>query len=198
MLELRNIAEVLSGVSFSPLPGRKAQFVRLADLSDLRTGRTPHLAAGAPPDVARALAIEEDDLIIGARGDRTECFLASGSLIGAYISLDLYLIRPDHAAVDARYLRSFLNLPSTQARLAASRQGSDLGLARLPKKTLESVELIVPPLEVQATVARLADTAEQEQRLLARLAEKKALLNQEIIGRAIRSVSEKPIRRAAP
>lgn len=148
--------------------------------------------------MARALAIEEDDLIIGARGDRTECFLASGPLVGAYISLDLYLIRPDHAAVDARYLRSFLNLPSTQARLAGRKQGSDLGLARLPKEALESVELIVPPLEVQAMVARIAEAAEHEQRLLARLAEKKAHLNQEIVGRAIRSVSEKPIRRAAP
>jgi restriction endonuclease S subunit len=150
---------------------------------------------GELPDVARAIPIEGDDLVVGARGDRTECFLASGALIGAYISLDLYLIRPDHAAVDARYLRCFLNLPSTQARLATSRQGSDLALARLPKEALESVEFILPPFEMQAKIGRLAEAAEREQSLHARLAEKRTLLNQETINRAIRSASQKPMRR---
>ncbi|MGC2523795.1 MAG: hypothetical protein WA417_14345, partial [Stellaceae bacterium] len=95
MLELRDIASVLSGVSVREMKDGSARFMRLSDLSDLRAGRHPVLAAGDVPAVARALTIEEGDLIVGARGSATDVCLATGAVIGAFVSLDLYLVRPD-------------------------------------------------------------------------------------------------------
>jgi hypothetical protein len=46
--------------------------MRLSDLSDVRAGRRPVLATGDVPAVARALTVEEGDLIIGAQGAATD------------------------------------------------------------------------------------------------------------------------------
>ncbi len=95
MLELRKISSIYSGVAVQEGGSGIAHFVRLSDLSDLRSGRAPNLATGEPPAVARALPIEEGDLIVAARGATTDVCQAAHSWLGAFISLDLYLVRPD-------------------------------------------------------------------------------------------------------
>jgi hypothetical protein len=77
--------------------------MRLSDLSDLRAGRIPDLAIGEIPDVARASAIQEGDLIVAARGNATDVCLATELVVGAFISLDLYLVRPNPSHIDSQY-----------------------------------------------------------------------------------------------
>src|SRR5258708_7609389 len=108
MLELREFAAVYSGVSVRETKDGSARFMRLSDLSDLNAGRAPALAIGQAPAVARALTIEEGDLIVGARGAATDVCVASDAVFGAFISLDLYLVRPDRAIVNPQYLAAFL------------------------------------------------------------------------------------------
>ena len=60
MLELRKLASVLSGVTIREDAEGRARFMRLSDLSDLKSGRTPVLARGELPEVARALNIDRD------------------------------------------------------------------------------------------------------------------------------------------
>ena len=54
MLELKKLASALSGVAVQEADGGTARFVRLSDLSDLKAGRKPVLAAGEAPTVARS------------------------------------------------------------------------------------------------------------------------------------------------
>ena len=146
MLVLQNISAVYSGVAVQESGGGVARFVRLSDLSDLRSGRAPKLATGEPPAVARALPIEEGDLIVAARGASTDICPAAHSWLGAFISLDLYLVRPDRSKVDPGYLAAFLDLPATQAAFSANKQGT--GLARLPKEALDRLVVPLPPLSL--------------------------------------------------
>ena len=81
---------MLSGVSVQGASGGSARFMRLSDLSDVKAGKRPALVAGDAPAVARALALEEGDLIIGARGAATDVCLANDAVFGAFLSLDLY------------------------------------------------------------------------------------------------------------
>ncbi|TAA65098.1 restriction endonuclease subunit S [Shinella sp. JR1-6] len=185
MLELREIANILSGVSVRETKGGTARFMRLADLSDIKAGRSAPLVLGDPPAVARALTIEEGDLIVGARGVTTDVCVAAGSLLGAFISLDLYLVRPNQAFVNPQYLAAFLDLPTTQATLSGGKQGT--GLARLAKEALEKIEIPLPPLEQQQLIAGLAQSFELEARLLKQLAELNAILGREAVTRAIRA-----------
>jgi hypothetical protein len=190
MLELREIANTLSGVAVQEADGGPARFVRLSDLSDLKAGRAPALAAGEAPMVARALPIEEGDLIVGARGTATDVCLASPGVLGAFVSLDLYLVRPDASKVDPDYLLAVLELATTQVLFAGGKQGS--GLARLPKDALERVPIPLPPLPQQRLIAELAQSFSNEDRLLKRLADLNSILGREAIARAIRAASQRP------
>jgi type I restriction modification DNA specificity protein len=189
MLELKNIASTLSGVTVHEAYGGTARFVRLSDLSDLKAGRKPVLAAGEAPTVARALPIEDGDLIIGARGAATDVCLATAGMLGAFVSLDLYLVRPDVSKVDPGYLAAVLELPATQVLFAGGKQGS--GLARLPKDALENVPIPLPPLPQQRLIAELAESFNDEDRLLKRLADLNSILGREAIARAIRAVNQR-------
>jgi hypothetical protein len=185
MLELREIANVLSGVSVREAAHGAARFIRLSDLSDIRAGKSPALAIGETPAVARALTIEEGDLIVGARGVTTDVCVATEAVFGAFISLDLYLVRPNRAFVNPQYLAAFLDLPTTQAALSGGKQGT--GLARLAKEALEKTEVPLPPMEQQQLIAGLAQSFEREATLLKQLADLNTILSREAVSRAIRA-----------
>jgi Type I restriction modification DNA specificity domain len=183
VLQLCKIAHIFTGV---PVPNNisgSARFLRLSDLSNVKAGRAPILAEGEAPVVARAVTIEPGDIIIGARGSASDVCLAIGPFFGAYVSLDLYLIRPNSESVNPQYLAAFLRLPSTQALFASDKQGSSL--ARLPKEALEEVRVPLPPIRLQNFIAELAVLFEEEDRLLKKLAVLNSTLSQETIARAI-------------
>lgn len=169
--------------------------MRLADLTDLKAGRAPSMARGEIPQVARALPIAEGDLIVAARGNGTDICSASELAFGAYISLDLYLVRPNPRQVVSEYLRAVLELPATQALLASEKQGS--GLARLPKDALEKIAIPLPPLPQQHLVAALALSLAHEQILLRKLTEQKERLGGEVLSRAIQNIEDSNSRRSA-
>jgi len=185
MLELRNIASVLSGVSVREVKSGTARFMRLSDLSELKAGRTPALTTGEAPAVARALKIEDGDLIVGARGSTTDICIASDAVIGAFVSLDIYLVRPDRSRVNPQYLVAFLSLPATQALFAGGKQGSSL--ARLPKDELEKTEVPLPPMAVQQMIAGLALSFDEEDKLLKKLTDLNSIFGRETVARAIRA-----------
>jgi hypothetical protein len=185
MLEFCEIAQILSGIAIQEAQDGPARFMRLSDLSDLKCGRAPSLAIGAEPAVARAMAIEGGDLIVGARGASTDICLASNSVLGAFVSLDLYLVRPDASKVDPGFLAAFLELPATQAVLASGKQGS--GLARLPKDALDKLEIPLPPMSKQRLIAQLARSFRDEAELLRRLVDLNSILSREAVARAFRA-----------
>lgn len=188
MLELYEIADVLSGVSIPKGSNRSACFIRLSDISDIKAGKVPKLARGEAPAVARAVSIKQGDIIVGARGFASGICLATSALFGAYISLDLYLVRPKIVRVNPQYLAAFLALPATQALFAGGKQGSSL--ARLPKEALERAKIPLPPIHVQKMIAELAAVFEQEDRLLKKLAILNSTLSHETISRAIHAGTE--------
>jgi hypothetical protein len=182
VLELEKLAIVLSGVPLRETKEGRARMMRLSDVSDLKAGRTPILATGKVPDVARALTIIPGDLIVAARGLATDVLLASDAVFGAYVSLDLYLVRPDATKIDPHYLFAFLKLPATQSLFAAGKQGS--GLTRLPKETLAKTKVPLPGMGVQRLIAALAFSFEEESRLFKKLSELNSVLGREVVARA--------------
>ena len=181
---------MLTGVSIKVESDGPARVMRLADLSDLRAGRAPTLAAGESPAVARALTIDESDLIVGARGAATDVYVAEETIVGAFISLDLYLVRPNPQVVNPHYLAAFLELPSTQAIFTGGKQGTNL--ARLGKDALESVQVPLPSMHKQRLIAELAQTFKHEAVLLTRLVDLNATLGREAVARAFRAADVQP------
>jgi type I restriction modification DNA specificity protein len=183
LLELRKVATIVSGVPIRETGHGPARFMRLSDISDILASRKPTFAAGEAPVVERALIIEEGDLVVAARGESTDVLLASDVIIGSYVSLDLYLVRPNPAHINPLYLHAFLTLPATQSLFALKKQGSSL--ARLPKEELERIAVPLPPLQMQRQIAGLAGCIEDEHRLLNRLTDLKSIFGREVLARAI-------------
>lgn len=183
MLQLQNIAQVVSGVALRSSADGQARCVRQSDLADLRAGRKPILATGEAPFVGRALTIEEGDVLVGARGSMTETYVGDEAVKGAYVSLDLFLVRPDLTAIDPRFLAAFFDLPSTQAALAAGKQGT--GLARLSKEALDTLQVPLLPMARQKAIAELASAVRARRDLLHHLLQLNDTFGREAIARAV-------------
>jgi len=187
VLDLHKLAAVFSGVALREGHQGEARLMRLSDLTELKAGRVPTLTVGKTPDVARASAIQKGDLVVAARGSSTDICLATESVVGAFISLDLYLVRPDPTKIDPRYLFAFLTLPATQTQFAAGKQGT--GLPRLPKEQLEQIKVPMLPMEAQQMIAGLASSFEDEAKFLKKLTELNLILGREVIARAINAAT---------
>lgn len=147
----------------------------------------PTLATGEAPSVGRALAIGTGDVLVGARGAVTEAYVGDEAVIGAYVSLDLFLVRPDLAAVDPHFLAAIFDLPSTQAALAAGKQGT--GLARLSKETLDTLLVPVLPMARQKAIGELAAVVRARRTLLHQLMQLNDAFGREAIAQAVRHAS---------
>jgi hypothetical protein len=189
MLELRKLATVLSGVTMKESADGRGRLMRLSNLSDIKIGRIPQLLQGDVPEVARAQSIQDGDLIVAARGAATDVCTACESVLGAFVSLDLYLVRPNLGKIDPHYLYAFLTLPATQATFATGKQGSSL--ARLPKDALETLKVPVPAMDLQRKIAGLAGSFEQESKLLKKLSDLNSTLGREVVARAFAAADEK-------
>lgn len=172
MISLGDIAEVRIGHSFRDgvTPDAEGNVVVLQskDLADA-TSET----AGDPVRVAldrfdAALLVLPGDVVFLARGTRYPAVAVPEMLDGALVAAPLYLIRPDQARADARYLAAIIAAPAIQAKLKAEAKGSYI--PQVPADAIRALEIPLPPLPEQRAIAALADLARQEARLAAALA----------------------------
>jgi Type I restriction modification DNA specificity domain len=184
MLTLSNLSEVYSGLPHHDSQKGEVRFFRLSDLTDVVRGKPPTFALGGASEVARATPIQSGDVILAARGVTTDLCTADERIVGAFISLDLYLVRPNTNLIDPLYLKTLLQLPDCQSALAAHKQGT--ALTRIPKEALEKLEIPLPALETQRKIAELAELVTSERRLLDSLTHSKTIYHREILARAVK------------
>ncbi len=168
MVTLSNIALIATGVAPEKLAVDPVRFVQIRDLTDPRR----NLTIGDRPRVARATPVQPGDILVAARGERTLAVEAEGELIGAYATLDVYLIRPDRARLDQTFLLAFLLLPQTGPKLRASTAGASL--PRIARDDLACLHLPDLPLERQRSIGQLARAHRSYRALLMQLADRHA------------------------
>lgn len=95
--------------------------------------------------------IHPGDVLIAGRGGRSTAFSAPSN-VPIVPAAGLLVINPDNA-LDSSYLRWFLNHPNTQRRLHALREGSNLQF--IDKAGLESLQIVVPQIQVQLRIVEL-------------------------------------------
>lgn len=183
MKRLNEIAEVFSGILPPKSADRNAAYVQIKDLRD----PDGELLRGPAPRARRATKIAEDDLLVPSRGDEITAFRPGSNLIGAFVGLDVYLIRPVLRRVDPDFLFVALNDLNTIRQLKASATGG--ALPRIPKQALEDVLVPLPPMDEQRSIGRigaLANACEglQRQRMAA-----ESKLNAALISRLLRTTA---------
>ena len=182
MKRLIDIANVFSGIA----PPRREGFTSYVQIKDLKepAGRLSHAAA---PSAKRATPINASDILVPSRGEDLMAFRPTELMCGAYVALDVYLIRPDVQRVDPSYLIVALNGPAVQKRLRMAATGGML--PRVPKQALEEVEIPVPPFDRQGRLAAIAALARRGEALQKQRAEAQARLNAALVARILESAA---------
>ena len=169
MPRLSELALIVTGVA-PPSDGGGGRFIQMKDLDPERR----QLVRRAVPTAGRATPVERGDVLLPSRGDRTLAIRPDSELLGAFPSLDIYLVRPDEGRLDPDYLAAFLSLPQVGAALRTSTAGASL--PRIPKEALSDLEVPTPPLQRQRAIGGLAACARTQALLATRLRNAEARL----------------------
>lgn len=178
MVRLSDAAIVLTGVSPEAARDGGCRFVRIRNLS----GVDEELLTARQPTAGRAVPIELGDVLLAARGERTLALRALDAQVGAYATLDIYLIRPDPTRLDSNYLAAFLMRPETGANLRRSTAGSSL--PRIPKDAIADLSIPLPPIERQRAIGGLAASLRRGHDLAGRLVAAETRLAETTLERA--------------
>ena len=172
MIHLEQIAEVRLGHPFRgavPVdPAGNERVIQSRDLADAHgviAGPLARTQMDKPDERTRALA---NDVLLQSRGNHFQAARVGDGAENAIVASPLYLVRPDPTRADAAFLVLLLNADLLQAQLRAAATGSYI--LQVPAGAIRSLELPLPPLEIQRVLAELGALADEEARLAAALA----------------------------
>jgi hypothetical protein len=183
MARLSDAAIILSGVNPEPANDEVCRFVQIRNLGVDDGG----LQVGRRPTAGRAVPIGRGDILLAARGERALAIKAKDSHLGAYIALDIYLIRPDQDRLDPDYLVAFLMRPETGVLLRKSTAGASL--PRIPKDAIAGLQIPLPAIERQKAIGRVASCIHRRRELASRLMAVESLLAETSLERAFAQLS---------
>ena len=183
MARLSDTATILSGVNPEPANDGGCRFVQIRNLG----ADDAALLLGRRPTAGRALPIQRGDVLLAARGDRAPAIRATEAQLGAYIALDIYLIRPDLARLDPDYLVAFLMRPETSASLRKSTAGASL--PRIPKDAIADLQIPLPSIERQKAIGGVASCIHRRRELASRLIAVESMLAETSLERAFAQLS---------
>lgn len=123
--------------------------------------------------------LREGDILLVSKGYRYFAWQYDSAIGPAIASSTFFVIKPDQTKVDAEYLTSILNLPSTQTQLLALGAGSSILSIR--KSELQDFTIPLPPLETQRKVANLKKLHQRDMALSRAIIANKQKYYQEII-----------------
>ncbi len=135
--------------------------------------------------------LREGDLLLMARGSRTDAIRYVHNYPLTVASASFYVIRPHPPVIDAAYLQWYLNSPQTQTLLECGQERGST-VAALPVRVLHELPICVPPIIQQRAIGQLARLMANEYDLTVRLARKRQeVLNFQLEQRIIQS-AERP------
>jgi len=171
-LNLKNIATIQMGYSFRTrldfMDQGQISVVQMKDLNDENCVDCKDLVLVDMNTVKKHHLVRPGDIVFRSRGQVTTAAILIEDPGPAVVSAPLLRIRVDQNVVLPDYLVWYINHPSSQALLASRAKGTSLKM--ISKQALESLEVTVPPIEKQRAIAELAALANEEQRLLKKIA----------------------------
>lgn len=173
------VAEVRMGVTLRgrdatrPDPKGSCRLIRISDLSDAGQLINRELVRFEPGDRIRAeYFLRAGDVLLPNRGTRTTAYAFDLPEDDVLVGAQFYVLRPDRSKVRADYLSWFLRSDVTAAYLKEHRKGTLVQTVQ--RGDVMELELPLPPLSKQALIAELDGLAAEEQKLIAKITERRA------------------------
>lgn len=176
-VKLGQIADVRTGYTIRTELDRKSQgdrvLIQMSDFEAIRRGcieKSKKTTINARPD----WLLEEEDLLLKARGSDFIPVIVSNSFQGAVYTHPLLRIRIDRRQAYPEFIVWFLSQPSIQVQLNRMTAGTSLQMLKLDQ--LKDLELNLPALEHQYRICEVVRLVNQEQNLLNQLQNKRKQL----------------------
>lgn len=168
--KLGDVADIYSGFPVrSRIAHDETGAVAIVQMKDIDDDGTLHFERAVRQHLPAARAhhlLQPGDLVFRSRGQNNLAAVVTGDPGAAVLASPLLLIRP-RTALPA-YLHWHLNLPATQAALAALSAGTSVQM--ISKAVLANLELPMPDLARQQLIVNAAALAAAEQRLTQQIA----------------------------
>lgn len=187
MTKLGQVASIRMGFPFrSRLEHDATGAIAVVQMKDIDDANLLHVEDAVRVDLADIKEhhlIREGDLAFRSRGRTNSVALVSGDMGPAVVAAPMLLVRP--IKVLPAYLRWYINLPATQAALAAQAEGTSVRM--ISKAALEALEIPVPSRQKQRLIVEAADLATTEQHLLEQIAQERKHLADGVLLRYART-----------
>jgi restriction endonuclease S subunit len=179
-LPLANLADVSSGLTLRGSDAAKATAdgnYHLLRIGDLREDGCIDMDASSKikidPSTGDKNRLREGDVLVASKGSRATAAVFEAPL-PTVAGGQFFVVKLKTDRVLPAYLRWYLNLPETQARLMETSRGSFV--QAIPIAAMREFEIELPPLETQHQIVTLDELHNHEQRLLKQIAEKRSQL----------------------
>lgn len=193
-VKLNDIATIQTGYTLrgrlEPIERGGLPVIQMGDVSQ-RGIDTSKLSKMAGDGLADRYLVRSGDVLFRPRGDRTTaCALGPELNEPAVALLPLIVIRPNRDVVTAAFLAWALNQPPAQQHFDASARGTSMRM--VPKSSLDTLDLDVPPLAVQRLITEVDALAGRERMLVELMVEKREKLLSRLLAQAASRQSMKP------
>jgi len=173
-IKLGQIADISMGQSFRgklvPSTVGGVQVIQMKDLGHDCGVAGANLIRVDEPGVRERNYVRRGDLVFRSRGQTNTAVLLDQNLSNAVVAAPLYRIRVSEGILP-EYLLWCINLPVSQAWLASHARGTAVKI--ITRQSVAEFELKLPPIEIQQKISEIASFSETEQKLMAKLAEKR-------------------------
>lgn len=175
---LRELAEIRTGYPFRggvpEEPEGECLLVQAGNI-DAETGEVAgQLKRISKPPGMLDHVLRSGDVVMVGRGVRNPAATFARSEIQSAAAAHLIVLRPQGNIGGSEFLTWFLNLPLTQARIRSLQSGSSVPF--VPLDALASIQVPLPPLEVQRKIAEIQRLRAQEERLVAEIQSRRRAL----------------------
>lgn len=125
------------------------------------------------PDLSRKdWVLKPDDILFMARGARNYSILIQDIPDRVLAAACFFIVRVSSDQVLPNYLCWYLNQPQVEHYLSRH-SGRGVHMPVVRRSVLESIDILIPPLEVQSKIAKLDVLLKNELKLIDKLAEKR-------------------------
>jgi hypothetical protein len=192
MTKLGQVASIRMGYPFrSRLEHNAMGAIAVVQMKDIDDASALHVEDAVRVELAdfkEHHLIRPGDLVFRSRGRTNSVALVSADIGPAILAAPMLLIRP--VDVLPAYLLWYINLPATQATLAAQAEGTSVRM--ISKAALEALEVPLPSRRKQQLIVEVSALAMAEQGLLEQIAEERKCLADGVLLRYARNARQAP------
>lgn len=192
-MRLAELSEIHSGYTargrLDPLPEGGVPALQLRDVGTSGEAPGPDLQRYDLGKLSDRYFVRGGEVVFRSRGQPNTAVAIPDPLPEpAVVVVPLVIVRPDRDRVLPEYLAWAINQPDAQRQFDAEAQGTSLRM--IPMAVLENLEIAVPDLLTQKRIMEFYALAQQEGRLLSRLAARRKELVGAILGEAAKAADK--------